>query len=116
SAGCGKTLFGVQFLVKGITDFNENGVFMSFEETSKDLAKNVISLGFDLNQMVIDKKLRIDHVRVERSEIDETGEFDLEGLFIRLNHAIDTVGAKRVVLDTIESLFGGIDNQAILRA
>lgn len=105
SAGCGKTLFGVQFIVKGITEFNEPGVIMSFEETGKDLAQNVTSLGFDLDKMIADKKLRIDHVRIERSEIDETGEFDLEGLFIRLNHAIDSIGAKRVVLDTIESLF-----------
>jgi circadian clock protein KaiC len=116
SAGCGKTLFGVQFIVKGITEFNEPGVIMSFEETGKDLAQNVTSLGFDLDKMIADKKLRIDHVRIERSEIDETGEFDLEGLFIRLNHAIDSIGAKRVVLDTIESLFSGIDNQAILRS
>src|SRR4029079_12057328 len=110
SAGCGKTLFGVQFLVKGIRDHNEPGVFMSFEESSKDLALNVKSLGFDLDKMVADKKLRIDQVQVERSEIEETGEYDLEGLFIRLNHAIDSIGAKRVVLDTIESLFGGISN------
>jgi circadian clock protein KaiC len=116
SAGCGKTLFGVQFLVKGITDYNEPGVFMSFEETVKDLAVNVSSLGFQLNNLVEEKKLRIDYVRVERSEIEETGEYDLEGLFIRLNHAIDSIGAKRVVLDTIETLFGGIDNAAILRA
>lgn len=116
SAGCGKTLFGVQFLVKGITEHNEPGVFMSFEESSKDLALNVKSLGFDLEKMVAEKKLRIDHVQIERSEIEETGEYDLEGLFIRLNHAIDSIGAKRVVLDTIESLFSGIKNTAILRA
>lgn len=116
SAGCGKTLFGVQFLVKGITDYNEPGVFMTFEETPEDLAQNVASLGFDLEELKSQNKLRIDHVRVERSEIDETGEYDLEGLFIRLNHAIDSVGAKRVVLDTIESLFSGIDNIGLLRA
>lgn len=116
SAGCGKTLFAMQFLVKGIVDHDEPGVFMSFEETEQDLIQNVKSLGFDLEQMKADKKLRIDHVRIERSEIEETGEYDLEGLFIRLNHAIDTIGAKRVVLDTIESLFGGIDNMALLRS
>lgn len=116
SAGCGKTLFGVQFLVKGITDYNEPGVFMSFEETPSDLAQNVASLGFDLDELKSKNKLRIDHVHIERSEIDETGEYDLEGLFIRLNHAIDSIGAKRVVLDTIESLFSGIDNVGLLRA
>jgi circadian clock protein KaiC len=116
SAGCGKTLFGVQFLEKGITDYNEPGVFMSFEETKKDLAENVKSLGIDLEKLVREKKLLIDHVKVERSEIEETGEYDLEGLFIRLNYAIDSIGAKRVVLDTIESLFAGIPNEAILRS
>src|SRR6186997_556279 len=103
SAGCGKTLMGLQFLVKGITDYNEPGVFMSFEESSRDLTKNVLSLGFDLEKLQAEKKLRIDHVHIEKSEIEETGEYDLEGLFIRLNYAIDSVGAKRVVLDTIES-------------
>lgn len=116
SAGCGKTLFAAQFLVKGITDYNEPGVFMSFEETATDLSQNVSSLGFDLEKLKSQNKLRVDHVRIERSEIEETGEYDLEALFIRLNHAIDSIRAKRVVLDTIESLFGGIDNQAVLRS
>lgn len=116
SAGCGKTLFGIQFLERGITEYNERGVFMSFEETKKDLAQNVKSLGIDVEKLVREKKLVIDHVRVERSEIEETGEYDLEGLFIRLNYAIDSIGAKRVVLDTIESLFGGIPNAAVLRS
>lgn len=116
SAGCGKTIFGVQFLMNGITMYNEPGVFMSFEESAKDLAVNVRSLGFDLEQMIAQKKLRIDHVKVERSEIEETGEYDLDGLFIRLNYAIDSIGAKRVVLDTLESLFGGIENTTILRS
>jgi len=116
SAGCGKTLFATQFLVKGITDFNEPGVFMSFEETAGDLSQNVKSLGFDLETLKTQKKLRVDHVRIERSEIEETGEYDLEGLFIRLNYAIDSIGAKRVVLDTIESLFAGMDNLAVLRS
>src|SRR5258705_9644812 len=116
SAGCGKTLMGIQFLVKGITEFGEPGVFMSFEETSRDLAQNVRSLGFDLDKLISQKKLRIDHIRIEKSEIEETGDYDLEGLFIRLNHAIDSIGAKRVVLDTIESLFSGLANQSILRA
>jgi circadian clock protein KaiC len=115
-AGCGKTLLSMQFLIKGITEFNEPGVFMSFEEPSIDLSLNVRSLGFDLEKLKTDKKLVVDYVRVERSEIDETGEYDLDGLFIRLGHAIDTVKAKRVVLDTLEALFSGLDNQAILRA
>jgi circadian clock protein KaiC len=115
-AGCGKTLLSMQFLIKGITDYNEPGVFMSFEEPSDDLTLNVKSLGFDLEQLKADKKLVVDHVRVERSEIEEAGEYDLDGLFIRLGHAIDSIKATRVVLDTIESLFAGLDNQAILRA
>jgi circadian clock protein KaiC len=116
SAGCGKTLFGIQFLVKGIEESEEPGVFISFEESKNDLSQNVKSFGIDLEKLIAAKKLRIDHVSVERSQIEETGEYDLEGLFIRLNHAIDTIGAKRVVLDTIESLFSGIKNTAILRA
>ncbi len=116
SAGCGKTLLSMQFLIKGILDYNEPGVFMSFEEPAKDLALNVKSLGFDLEKLKAEKKLVLDYVRVERAEIDEAGEYDLEGLFIRLGHAIDTIKAKRVVLDTLESLFAGLDNQGILRA
>ena len=115
-AGCGKTLLSMQFLIKGITEYNEPGVFMSFEEPSKDLSLNVKSMGFDLEKLKADKKLVVDHVRVERSEIEEAGEYDLDGLFVRLGYAIDTVKAKRVVLDTLESLFAGLDNQAILRA
>ncbi|WP_019903140.1 circadian clock protein KaiC [Methylobacterium sp. 77] len=116
SAGCGKTLFAVTFLVNGATRFGEPGVFMSFEERAEDLAANVASLGYDLDGLVADGSLAIDHVRVERSEIEETGEYDLEGLFIRLGHAVDTIGAKRVVLDTIETLFAGLSDAAILRA
>jgi len=116
SAGCGKTLFGLQFLVKGIVDYNEPGVFMSFEESTDDLTKNVKSLGFDLDDLKAKNKLRVDHVRIERTEIEETGEYDLEGLFIRLNYAIDSIGAKRVVLDTIETLFGGMTNESLLRS
>jgi circadian clock protein KaiC len=115
-AGCGKTLFGMEFLVRGATQFNEPGVFMSFEETNEELTKNVASLGFDLEYLTKNKKIALDHVHIERSEIEETGEYDLEGLFIRLNYAIDSIGAKRVVLDTIESLFAGLPNQLILRA
>jgi circadian clock protein KaiC len=116
AAGCGKTLFAMEFLLRGAEQYGERGVFMAFEETEQDLAQNVRSLGFDLDKMVADNKIYVDHIRVERSEIEETGEFDLEGLFLRLGLAIDTVGAKRVVLDTLESLFGGFTNQAILRA
>ncbi len=116
SAGCGKTLMAMEFLVRGATQFNEPGVFMAFEENVDDLAKNVRSLGFDLDELIRRKKIFIDFVHVERSEIAETGDYDLEGLFVRLGHAIDTVGAKRVVLDTIETLFSGLSNTAILRA
>lgn len=115
-AGCGKTLFGIEFLVRGATQFNEPGVFMSFEETNEELTTNVASLGFDLNDLIKNKKIALDHVHIERSEIEETGEYDLEALFIRLGYAIDSIGAKRVVLDTIESLFAGLPNQLILRA
>ena len=115
SAGCGKTLLAMEFLVRGATQFGEPGVFMAFEETSAELTQNVRSLGFDLDDLAKQKKLAIDFVRVERNEIEETGEYDLEGLFVRLNHAIESVGAKRVVLDTIETLFGGLANVGILR-
>lgn len=116
SAGCGKTLMAMEFLVNGAVEFDEPGVFIAFEETSEELAMNVASLGFDLEDLVSQKKLKVDHIFVERSEIEETGEYDLEGLFIRLGYAIDSIGAKRVVLDTIESLFSGLSNAAILRA
>ena len=116
SAGCGKTLLAMEFLVRGATQFNEPGVFMAFEETAKDLTQNVASLGFDLDALVADKKIVLDFVYIDRSEIEETGEYDLEGLFIRLGQSIDSIGAKRVVLDTIESLFAGLLNPLILRA
>jgi circadian clock protein KaiC len=114
--GSGKTLMSMEFLVRGAIDYGEPGVFMAFEETGEELAENVASLGFDLKELMAEKKLLVDYVRVERSEIEETGEYDLEGLFVRLNFAIDSIGAKRVVLDTIESLFAGLGNEAILRA
>ena len=116
SAGCGKTLFAMEFLVRGATQYGEPGVFMAFEESAEELTQNVRSLGFDLNRLGKEKKLVIDFVRVERNEIEETGEYDLEGLFIRLNAAIQSIGAKRVVLDTIEALFSGLQNEGILRA
>jgi circadian clock protein KaiC len=116
SAGCGKTLLAMEFLVRGATEYGENGVFMSFEESAEELGQNVRSLGFDLDRLEKQKKLVLDFVRIERSEIDETGDYDLEGLFIRLGAAIDAVGAKRVVMDTIENLFAGLQNQGILRA
>jgi circadian clock protein KaiC len=116
SAGAGKTLFAMEFLVRGATLFNEPGVFMSFEESSEELATNVASLGFDLNQLIADKKLLLDYVFIERSEIEETGEYDLEALFLRLGYAIDSIGAKRVVLDTLEALFSALPNEAIVRA
>jgi circadian clock protein KaiC len=115
-AGCGKTLFAAEFLVRGAAQFGEPGVFMSFEETDTELKDNVKSLGFDLAALVRRKKIVLEHVYIERSEIHETGEYDLEGLFVRLNHAIDSIGAKRVVLDTLEALFAGLPNEAILRA
>ena len=115
-AGCGKTLFAMTFLVHGATAFGEPGVFMSFEERAEDLVANVASLGYDLDGLLAQGKLAIDHVRVERSEIEETGEYDLEGLFIRLGFAVDSIGAKRIVLDTIETLFTGFKDESVLRA
>ena len=115
-AGTGKTLFSIEFIVNGATQYNEPGVFIAFEEKEAELTVNVASLGFDLKKLVADKKLRVDHVHIDRTEIEETGEYDLEGLFIRLGYAIDSIGAKRVVLDTIENLFSGLENEGILRA
>lgn len=116
SAGCGKTLFAMQFLVNGAIQYDEPGVFVAFEESAEELAQNVASLGFNLKNLVKQKKLLIEEIRVDRAEIAETGEYDLEGLFIRLDHAIKRIGAKRVTLDTIEVLFSAFSNQAILRA
>jgi len=116
AAGCGKTLLAMEFIVRGAVEFNEPGVYMSFEERSEELAQNVRSLGFDLDDLVARGQLVLSYVRVERGEIEETGDYDLEGLFIRLGAAIDAVGARRVALDTIESLFSGLGSEAILRA
>src|SRR5437763_16784155 len=110
SAGSGKTQIAMEFITHGARDFNEPGVFMSFEESEQELKSNVRSFGFDLDDLIERKLLAIDYVAVERSEIEETGEYDLEGLFVRLQHAISSVGAKRVVLDTIEALFSGLSN------
>ncbi len=114
--GCGKTLLAMEFLVRGATEFNEPGVFMAFEENAQDLTQNVASLGFDLKELAAHKRIVLDFVYIERSEIEESGEYDLEGLFIRLGAAIASIGAKRVVLDTVESLFAGLPNPLILRA
>ena len=114
--GCGKTMFAAEFLVRGAVQMNEPGVFMMFEENIADLTANVRSLGFDLDALQRRKKIALDFVHIERSEIEETGEYDLEGLFIRLGHAIDSIGAKRVVLDTVEALFAGLPDHAVLRS
>ncbi len=115
-AGSGKTVFAMEFLARGATEFNEAGVFMSFEENEEDLAKNFNSLGFDIPGLIDKKMLVIDYIYLERKEIEEAGEFDLEGLFIRLKNAVNETGAKRVVLDSLEALFAGIENEGILRA
>jgi circadian clock protein KaiC len=114
--GCGKTLMGMEFLVRGALEFNEPGVSMSFEETAEELATNVGSLGFDVDALIAQKKLAIDYVHIERSLVEEAGEYDLEALFVRIAHAIDSVGAKRVLLDSVESLFAGLENEGILRS
>jgi len=116
NTGCGKTLLAMEFLVKGATQFNEPGVFMAFEESTKDLVANVASLGFDLKGLIASKKIAVDFVYIERDQVAQAGEYNLDALFIRLGSAIDAIGAKRVVLDTIESLFSSLPNQAILRA
>jgi len=115
-AGAGKTMLAAEFIVNGALRYGEPGVFMMFEENAEELAANVRSMGFDLEKLQNDGLISLDHVHLERSEIEETGEYDLEGLFIRLGHAIDSIGAKRVVLDTLEALFAGLPNHAILRA
>jgi circadian clock protein KaiC len=114
--GCGKTLLGIEFLVRGALQFGEPGVCISFEESAHDLAMNVVSLGFDLERLQRTRKLVIDHIYIDRSEIAETGEYDLGGLFIRLNAAIDSVGAKRVLLDTPEALFASLSDEGMLRS
>jgi circadian clock protein KaiC len=115
-AGCGKTLLGMEFLIRGAMEFNEPGVCLSFEETAEELARNVASLGFDVAALVAKKKLVIDHVFIERSLIEEAGEYDLEALFVRLGHAVDSIGAKRVLLDSVEALFAGLENESVLRS
>ncbi len=114
--GCGKTLFAMEFLVRGATEYNEPGVFVSFEETEEELTANVASLGFDLDSLRKRKKIWLEHIHVERSEVEQSGEYDLEGLFIRIHEAIESIGAKRIVLDTLESLFSGLPNPLILRS
>ena len=114
--GCGKTMLGMEFLIRGVEEYGEPGVLLTFEETPEEMTRNVASLGFDLKALCEKKKLFLDFMRIEPSEIDETGDYDLEGLFIRLQHAVDTVGAKRVVLDTLEALFSGFSNMSLLRA
>lgn len=116
AAGCGKTLLSLEFIVRGAMEYGEPGVFMAFEEKADELAMNAASLGFDLPKLQKANLIKIDHVHIDKIEIEETGEYDLDGLFIRLGYAIDSIGAKRVVLDTIENLFSGLTNQAILRA
>lgn len=115
-AGSGKTMFAMEFIVHGATEYNEPGVYVSFEENVEDLKKNFSSMGINLKKLVDDKKIIIDHVFIERSMIEETGEYDLEALFIRLGYEIDSIGAKRVALDTIEVLFSGLTNHAIIRS
>jgi circadian clock protein KaiC len=114
-AGCGKTLFAMEFIVRGATVYNEPGVFISFEETEKELTANVASLGFDLKKLVEQKKVWLEHIHIERGEIEVMGEYDLKGLFVRIHYAIERINAKRVVLDTIESLFSALPNATIVR-
>ena len=116
SAGCGKTLLGMEFLVRGAMEFNEAGVCISFEETDDELIRNVASLGFDVAALVAKKKLAIDYIYLERSLIEEAGDYDLEALFVRIGHAVDLIGAKRVLLDSVEALFSALSNEGVLRS
>lgn len=116
AAGCGKTLFAMTFLYNGAVAYDEPGVFIAFEEQPEDLIKNVGSLSYDIDRLIEQKKIVVDHIHLDRNEIEEAGDYDLDGLFIRIGFAIDSIGAKRVVIDTIETLFGGLDNQAVLRS
>ncbi|WP_413160288.1 ATPase domain-containing protein [Capilliphycus salinus ALCB114379] len=116
TAGCGKTLLAMEFLVRGAVQYNEPGVFIAFEETPEELTENVASLGWDLKQLSAENKISIDHIHIDPEEFQEVGEYDLEALFIRLGCAIDQIGAKRIVLDTIEVLFSGLSNAAIIRS
>jgi circadian clock protein KaiC len=116
SAGCGKTLLSLEFLIRGAIRYNEPGVFLAFEETTEELAKNVASLGYNLKELIAQKKLIVDCIHLDRTEIAETGEYDLDGLFLRLGHAIDSIGAKRVAIDTLEAIFSAFTNQFILRS
>ena len=116
SAGCGKTLLSLEFLVRGAIHYNEPGVFLAFEETAEELAENLASLGYNLNELIARKKIIVDYIHLDRSEIEEAGEYDLEGLFLRLGHAIDSIGAKRVGIDTLEAIFSAFTNQFILRS
>ena len=115
-AGCGKTVLGLEVLVRGATEYGEPGAIFTFEESGDELAANVASFGFDLPALIAQKKIVVDHVLIDRSEIEEAGEYNLDGLFIRLAYAIDAIGAKRVLLDTIEVLFAGLANKDILRS
>lgn len=116
SAGCGKTLFASTFLLNGAREFNEPGLFVTFEERPVDIVSNVASLGFGMDELIAERKIMIEHIAVDPAELAEIGDYDLEGLFLRLELAIDEIGAKRIVLDTIESLFSAFTNPAILRA
>ena len=115
-SGCGKTLMGMEFLVRGATKYDEPGIFMSFEESSRELSQNVASLGWDLPKLIAEGKMKLDYVQIDRSQIQETGEYNLEALFVRLGYGITSIKAKRVVLDTLEVLFGGLSNEGIVRA
>ena len=114
--GCGKTLFGLEFLVRGARQFGEPGVCLTFEESAQDLAQNVASLGFELERLQRTRKLVIDYIHIDKNEIAESGEYDLEGLFIHLNAAIESIGAKRVLLDTPEALFASLSDTGVLRS
>jgi circadian clock protein KaiC len=114
-AGCGKTMLAVEFLVRGILEYGEPGVFIAFEERPEDLAKNVASLGFNLKELEARGRLVVEYIHVEKSEMAVAGAYDLEGLFLTLQACIDSVGAKRIAIDTLETIFSGFDNQALLR-
>lgn len=115
-AGSGKTILAMQFLVQGITRYDEPGVFIAFEENAQDLAINMASMGVNVDQLRAANKLAVDWVHPSPGEIEEAGEYDLEGLFIRIQCALERVQARRIVLDSIEALFSSLKDEATLRS
>jgi circadian clock protein KaiC len=115
-AGSGKTILAMQFLVRGITEFGEPGVFIAFEESAQELATNMSSMDIDLQRLCAENKLAIDWVHLEGGEVPKTGDFNLQALFVRIQSALQRVHARRIVLDSIEALFAALPDHKTLRS